>query len=830
MFLNIRSTPKQEISPAILEKLNTDANTTVMKLTLVVAVLGCLSLSCVELFNHYDTNWLKHVLFPVSAIVIASTLPFLLRRFRVNEAIITHTIAIIYLSAISIVLYAYSDVAGLTAWGVILILVIVSMCYYSNGIVLAYSFVGGLVWLILLALLHPTLTTYLDMTDHFGRMCIFIIVFGTALWVNRKLKREVLENQNKVILIQQYTEELEAKNKILKKLDQLKDEFLANTTHELRTPLHGIIGLLEPLTEDERGLTKDQKYDLALAVSSARRLSVLVGDILDFSKLKNQDILLQKKPIDLYILTDIVIKSFTIHARKKGIRLLNSVPPDLPLIEADENRFLQIMYNLIGNAVKFTSVGEVRVEAIFDEQWAHITVSDTGIGIPENKQHLIFKAFEQGDTSISREYGGTGLGLAITKSLVELHGGSLLVNSQEGNGSAFTVTFPRADILQTSEGISEPIQLERLPLPEEFVDDGAENSSVAVDFEHSCRILVVDDEPVNLRIIQSLLIKEGHQVTLGHSGKEGLECLRSGAFDLVLLDVMMPQMSGYDVCRAIRKNYSLAQLPVILVTAKDRPEDMLLGFESGANDYLHKPFDNRELITRVGTLLELKKTADLAVSAELFFLQTQIKPHFLHNALSTIISFVRTNPDLAREMLLELSNYLRESFNFSTRLELMPLSKELKLIRSYLFIEKARYSEQLRVQFDIEENLECSVPHLILQPIVENAVRHGILPKPEGGILRISAKTVDGHAVLCVEDDGVGILPENIPLLLSNSGKNTGIALFNVQKRMQTLYGSSIEIESTPGKGTRVSLKIPLYGGVAHDSSSTGGQREALIG
>jgi len=812
MMITFRNKKRQDdIDLDIKAKINADANTTVSRITLAVAITSCIAFIFDELTNQYDTNWITHVLINCIAVLVASCVPFILKRLKVREVIITHAIAILYVSAISCILISFDSVAGLTAWAVILILVLVSMCYYSNSIVLLYSFICGSVWIIILSSRHPSMLTYIDLTDHVGRFGIFAIMSGVAFWVNRMLKKHVLDNHKQIKLIQEYSKELEQKNDELQKLDKIKNEFLANTTHELKTPLHGIIGLLEPLLDLKNEAFSDaQFYDISLAVLSAKRLSGLVGDILDFSKLRNQDITLQKLDIDVYILTDMVCKYFTHQAEKKGVPIVNAIAPDFALIYADENRFQQIMFNLIGNAVKFTEAGEIKITATRNSDQTQITISDTGIGISPERQQFIFNAFEQADSSIAREYGGTGLGLAISKNLIELHGGKLWVESTPGKGSRFTFSIP----VIAGGGVksSTPTALrykDREDNPELDYDLQADIDKKPI-YDDTPRILVVDDEPINVHIIKNIFSKEGYSLTPAYSGKEALEKLQNGQkFDLVLLDVMMPQLSGFDVCSKIREVYTLTQLPILLLTAKDMAEDLVAGLNVGANDFLQKPFKIKELTARVKTLLELKRTTELALSAELYFLQSQIKPHFLHNTLNTIQAFIRTDPDMAREMIFELSGYLQESFNFNTMEKTMPISKEISIIKSYLFIEMARFTDKLKVEYDIDESIHCSIPHLILQPIVENGIRHGVLQKQSGGTIRITVKRDDCEVLMMVEDDGVGLDSEQIPQLLHNEVNGVGIGLYNVQRRMMAIYGHGLEMESQPGYGTKVQLRIP---------------------
>lgn len=232
--------------------------------------------------------------------------------------------------------------------------------------------------------------------------------------------------------------ELEEKNRKLEELDRLKDEFLANTSHELRTPLSGIIGITESLLEGVAGpLNELARSNLAMVVSSGKRLSGLINDILDFSKLRHADMSLVIQKVDLKRTADMVTNVLQPLAVMKDIRLTNNVGERLPLAAADENRVQQILYNLVGNALKFTDQGHVEITAQADDKWIYVSVSDTGIGIPPDKQVKIFEPFMQGEGSASREYEGAGLGFTISKKLVELHGGSMGLLSAPSRGSTF---------------------------------------------------------------------------------------------------------------------------------------------------------------------------------------------------------------------------------------------------------------------------------------------------------------------------------------------------------------------------------------------------------
>lgn len=399
----------------------------------------------------------------------------------------------------------------------------------------------------------------------------------------------------------------------LRQVDRLKDEFLANTSHELRTPLNGIIGLAESLADGAAGpLPERVAADLGMIASSGRRLAHLVNDILDYARLKHEQLELQLKPVGLAGVADVVLSVSQPLVGRKPIRLVNDISPDTPPVLADENRVQQVMYNLVGNAIKFTEAGVITVStepAPSDNGYVSVTVTDTGIGIPADRLDRIFESFEQVDGSIAREYGGTGLGLSITRQLVELHGGIIQVRSTPGQGSAFTFTLP-----VSGEQPAAPVEpalpatslagLESQPVEVELRLVNTVQPAAGGPFS----ILVVDDEPVNQRVLANYLALHNYTITPAMSGPEALRLVEEGLRpDLVLLDVMMPRMSGLEVCRRLRQRYSMSQLPILMLTAKNQPQDLVAGLEAGANDYLPKPFDRRELMARVNTLLALKE-------------------------------------------------------------------------------------------------------------------------------------------------------------------------------------------------------------------------------
>jgi two-component system, sensor histidine kinase ChiS len=434
---------------------------------------------------------------------------------------------------------------------------------------------------------------------------------GTTFPIELALSEVVGSNHRQFTgIIRDITARKRAEEALLR-ADALKDEFLANTSHELRTPLNGIIGIGQSMLDGATGnLTEDQRRNLAMVVASGRRLASLVNDLLDFSKLRHDTIELRRRPTDIHALTDLVLTVSRALVGKRPVRLFNRVDPHVPLVEVDDDRIQQVLFNLVGNGIKFTPGGAVEVSAQARDGWLDVSVTDTGIGIDRSRFDEIFESFSQGDGTAAREQGGTGLGLAITKQLVELHGGKISVESELGAGSKFTFSVPRSATTRamlTPDEANQSVSkvLTDVQLMESSVPAAAETS------HGGYRILVVDDEAVNVQALVNYLNLANYTVVTAVNGHEALEYLSSDKpCDLVLLDVMMPRMSGFEVCEKIRESYSHADLPVILLTAKNRVSDLVNGFSAGANDYLTKPFASDELLARVNVHLELAKISD----------------------------------------------------------------------------------------------------------------------------------------------------------------------------------------------------------------------------
>ncbi len=482
-----------------------------------------------------------------------------------------------------------------------------------------------------MALLMVTIVIDIGMAVGISKLTFYITPFTLVFFI--MVQAMILSQQYAGVFrtVAKQSEELSIKNKELQKLDKLKDSILANTSHELKTPLNGIMGIAESILDfDETRLKNKLKDNVKVILDNSRRLSYLVNDLLDKSALEHGNITAKLVSVKLY---DIVEQSkllFSANLRKKGIELINEVDPGLPYVLADPIRLQQIFHNLIHNAIKFVDEGTINIAAKEDNNKVKVTISDTGIGIHPQDQKRIFDAFEKLGAKP-----GTGLGLTITSDLIKLHGSEIKLVSSLGEGAAFSFslnTTKNTPDIEFSE-LAKPVSFENVQHRMESIDMAQNDSR-----RSSASVLIVDDEILNLQILKNHLNK--YRVYDANSGKEALAILEKECPDLILLDIMMPGLNGIDTCKIIRNKFTQNELPIIFLTAKNRISDLIAGFDVGCNDYLPKPYLKGELLSRVenqlSTLRGTKHLSDI-------------------NLFANSISKVNDTADLAKT----LFNYLR---------------------------------------------------------------------------------------------------------------------------------------------------------------------------
>lgn len=616
------------------------------------------------------------------------------------------------------------------------------------------------------------------------------------------------------VLIKHYEQAytaLEEMSRNLVAMDKIKDEFLLNTSHELKTPLHAIINISKITLEDTKNsLTPKQEESLSYIHSTANRLSSLINDIIDIQKLKSNKLHFNIITFDVNAAVQTSLEVLKYLRKNESIKLVNNIPPRTLYLTTDENRFQQILCNLISNSLKYTDSGYLEISAYTDDAFLYLYVTDTGRGMNQNTQKMLFKRGLSPEDFQSMDNADGGLGLYISRLLAARLGGDLYLEwSRAGTGTIFTLKLPKSDVLSDYQ----PKKKETYPdaLRGDNSDLLLQNTADSNSSGFRYKILLADDTPSNMKVLKDVFSDRQYETLTAYDGRKALELVKLHKdLSLVILDVMIPGLSGYEVCKEIRRYYKPFELPILLLTARNTPEDIKTGLEAGANDFLLQPFHTAELKAKANTFLELKKAVRDALKVEYIFLQSQIKPHFLYNTLNSIISLCYSDGERAGALLGELSNYLRSAFMIDPHDSFVTIENELSMVKSYVILNQARFGERLHVNYDVEDDvLQYIIPTFIIQPLIENSISHGLMKRLSGGTVDLTIKRQPDKILISVRDDGVGIPPEKLCQLLSNDFTGS-IGLKNINKRLIIEYGEGLSIESSPEEGTTAAIRIPI--------------------
>ncbi len=698
------------------------------------------------------------------------------------------------------------------------------------------------------------------------------------------LHKDHLEDlvQERTQELEQSKTELEASYEKLQELDRMKMRFFNNVSHELRTPLTLTLSPVEAMLQGEMGpLNPDQKDYLHNVHTNALRLLKLINNLLDLGKLEDGKMALQYGRYDLALFVEEVVNSFSVSGAKRGVEIQLHGSNQLPVVYFDKDKIEKVLINLVGNAIKYMpSGGRLEVGWALEEECVRVSVRDTGQGIPEEALGRIFNRFEQVDDSSSRKFGGTGIGLSLAKEITELHGGEIGAANHPEGGAIFSFTLPLKEqevlaeegtdsteegwvksMFQKADYIEEVERASDKPGPRP--EPGSEAEEVPEDMEDRALVLVVEDNP-DMRRFTSHSLEKIFRVETAVDGKDGWEKVQALVPDLVVSDIMMPNWNGYQLCAAVKNDPELQHVPLLLLSSKSEVEMKVEGFEQGADDYLTKPYNSRELLARSKSLIRVRKLEREILQRnqqleetlqELQEAQSQLihsekmaslgvlsagLVHEVNNPLNAAISSIRT---LTRS--LEkipdgegMSSAVYEKMDRTSKRALLGLKRCEEIITGLR--QFSRKDTEGKKNEDLHEGLDSTLT-LIPQELRGEVTFHkdyglkdkvfchlGQLNQVFMNLLTNACQAVEGkgdvwirtsleedRAVITVRDSGCGIPEEQLTRIFEpfyttkEVGQGTGLGLSISHKIIQE-HDGGIEVESTPGEGTQFCISLPV--------------------
>lgn len=598
-----------------------------------------------------------------------------------------------------------------------------------------------------------------------------------------------------------FVSKIENLSRKLKILDKRKDEFLEKTSHELKLPLQGIVNIAKSLMDGVAGsLNSTQRENIEMIGNIGEKLDILVDDILDYSNITNGYVIKEEKPVNIKSQLNFVINIASYTIKDKPIVIENRAKGSAVIL-GDDKRVRQIFYNLIDTLLVYTSMGKIIVSLYITNQEVIVDIINEELFIDEKDDIFNGVKWINDEKVILHEKKRSDIGLFVAKELTKLHGGDIKFQSSKEEGTKFSVILPIANNFN-SKIISYEEKISTL-----IIDDNKHTNITCG--ENS--ILILEPNSVNRKVITNSLIIDGHETNSVGSVQEFIEVLDKGIKeDLLIINSILPDSSGYELITEVRKKYNKMDLPILIIVDRSYPENVSLALDLGVNDIIVEPYDMNIFRMRVNNLIKLKESFNALINSEMDFLKAQIKPHFIFNVLSVISSMITRDTKKAKKILLDFSDYLRYSFDFSSGESFTPIKKELDLVKTYVAIEKERFGDRLNIEYDIDENIDIKIPSLVIQPIVENSIRHGILSKIDGGNIKLSIYKDEEEVIIKVKDDGVGIESHRLTSLIYGKDEKAGVGVKNINSRLIKSYGSGLNIVSNLNQGTEVIIRVPL--------------------
>jgi len=671
-----------------------------------------------------------------------------------------------------------------------------------------------------------------SLTDAFNQMLAEIQNQDKAIKkLNAGLEQRIFERTAELELTNQ---EVQEANQKLQELDKLKTDFFANVSHELRTPLTLILAPVEALLAAPEGSAL-RRETLQIVHNNASRLLQMVNGLLDFSKVAAKKMEAKREPLNILDLTRSIAWDFKGLMKQKNIELALSLNAGHPVVEMDRYLYERILFNLLSNAVKFTPKdGQISVDLYAIDDGLTLTVTDTGIGISEEDQKNLFEKFHQVEGSATRRFEGTGLGLAMCKEFAQLLGGTVMIQSGAGKGSAFTMTCsaPRAKEKPAfvDFGGKKPLTplVEKSPTMKAQVNEPVDRP----------KVLIAEDNPEMSDFVEGLL-SSFCAVRAAANGVEALALVRRWRPDLVLSDVMMPLMDGIRLTKEIKSDKEISATPVVLLTAMTDRESLMAGWQAGADDYLFKPFHPKELEARVKSILA---AIEWRRKGEAYRRQRDALEHFTHIAshdlrepLRKIINFTQLFQNSQKSLDKDSQYYLQAISDSSVRMYrlLNILMEYSRLDRKDSPFETADLKNIVETaEADLSDEIQKTGARITVGPLPEmtvikeqmalvfhNLIGNSLKYRKDEGVpeIHIEAARKDFEWIFSVSDNGIGFDPgqsEKIFIMFERLHGNEkypgdGMGLTICRKIIET-HGGRIWAEAKPGQGAVFYFTLPL--------------------
>lgn len=638
-------------------------------------------------------------------------------------------------------------------------------------------------------------------------------------------------------------EELSKLNEKLIESERMKSEFVATVSHELRTPLTLILAPIESILAGDAGALNDEQTEhLKTMHNNTVRLLQLITGLLDFSRLEAGKIEMRPEPTDVVALTKSILADFAPALKQKQLTMVSNLPETSCLIEIDRYLYERILFNLVSNAVKFTQINgivTVSLAKVQGDQWV-VSVKDTGIGIPESDIELIFQRFRQAEAPSTRRFEGAGLGLALVVEFARLLGGDVSVESKLGVGSQFSVSFIGKDAAGAKQKDSSVARKAMVP------QYGINESAKRTKDDHKPTVLVAEDNTELAAYIESVL-ESFCRVLIAKDGQEALDKMKAIAPDLIISDIMMPEIDGLTLCKEIKSDPVLKSTPVVLLTALTNRESLIKGWESGADEYLFKPFHPKELTTRVKGILtgvsERKRAEMLALQQQKAqqtrdFMSTlahdmqvpllgssRVFEMLLDGKLGEVPDDIRTLIGQIQDrnkFLLNITDCLLEIYRYESGgkdLEFSNVDSKSLVNEVVANFAKAAEEKKITVRCTAEESMQKvtadeKAMRLLLTHLIDNAIKYGA----EGSSVQIRQEEDGDDLVLEVVNTGSYIDEDSRKMLFDKfwrgqPGKrfvaNTGLGLY-LCKRIVDAHGGTIECESSEDTVTTFRVTMPF--------------------